>query len=93
MGADAPARANVKRDKTMSIFSKKQDPNDIPKVSDTMREIYDAMKTKGYDPVNQFVGYLLSGDPMYIPGAVRPKIRAFDRDEILEELVKNYFER
>ncbi|MBR5708990.1 MAG: IreB family regulatory phosphoprotein [Oscillospiraceae bacterium] len=74
------------------IFFKKQDPNDLPKVSDAMREVYDVMKAKGYQPINQFVGYLLSDDPSYFTSSVRSKIRRFERDEILEELLKKYFE-
>ncbi len=50
------------------------------------------MKKKGYNPVNQIVGYLLSGDPAYIPRHkdARSMIRRLERDEIIEELVKAY---
>ncbi|MBS4750131.1 IreB family regulatory phosphoprotein [Granulicatella sp. zg-ZJ] len=54
--------------------------------------VYDALKEKGYQPVNQIVGYLMSGDPAYIPrhNNARNVIRHYERDEILEELLKAY---
>lgn len=55
---------------------------------------YNALKERGYDPVNQLVGYLLSGDPTYITSHqnARNIIRQVERDEILEELVRSYLE-
>ena len=52
----------------------------------------DAMKEKGYDPINQIVGYLISGDPTYITSFnnARYLIRMLERDELLEELVRFY---
>ena len=57
-----------------------------------LREIYLALSEKGYDPINQIVGYLLSGDPTYITsyGNARYLIRQLERDELLEELVRSY---
>ena len=57
-----------------------------------LREIYIALSEKGYDPINQIVGYLLSEDPTYITNYknARALIRHIDRDELLNELVKNY---
>lgn len=54
--------------------------------------VFGAMREKGYDPVNQIVGYLLSGDPTYITSYnnARYLIRQLDRDELLEELVRFY---
>jgi len=54
--------------------------------------VYNSLKEKGYNPVNQIVGYILSGDPTYITSYnnARSMIRKLERDEILEELVKNY---
>ncbi|MGE4214497.1 MAG: IreB family regulatory phosphoprotein [Anaerotignaceae bacterium] len=54
--------------------------------------VYDALKEKGYNPVNQIVGYILSGDPTYITSFnnARVLIRKLERDELLEELVENY---
>jgi uncharacterized protein (UPF0297 family) len=54
--------------------------------------VYAALKEKGYDPINQIVGYLLSEDPTYITNHQhdRALIRKIDRDELLQELVRNY---
>jgi uncharacterized protein (UPF0297 family) len=54
--------------------------------------VYDALKEKGYNPVNQMVGYLISGDPTYITNynGARALVRKLERDEILEEVIKNY---
>ena len=54
--------------------------------------VYDALKTKGYDPVNQLVGYLISGDPTYITSYknARSLICRFERDELLEEVMRYY---
>ena len=54
--------------------------------------VYDALKEKGYNPINQIVGYLLSEDPTYITNHqhARALIRKIDRDELLQELVRNY---
>lgn len=62
------------------------------RVENVMRQIYDALSEKGYDPVNQIVGYILSGDPTYITShnGARSLITKVERDEVLEELVKTY---
>ena len=54
--------------------------------------VYDALKQKGYDPINQIVGYILSEDPTYITNYnnARTLIRKLDRDELLQELVRQY---
>ncbi len=54
--------------------------------------VLDALKKKGYNPINQFVGYILSGDPTYITSYenARSLISRVERDEVLEELVKSY---
>ncbi len=54
--------------------------------------VYDALKEKGYNPINQIVGYILSEDPTYITthNSARNLIRRIDRDELLQALVKNY---
>jgi uncharacterized protein (UPF0297 family) len=53
------------------------------------------MEEKGYNPVNQLVGYLLSGDPAYVTSykEARSLIRKLERDELLEELVRSYLEK
>lgn len=57
--------------------------------------VHDALSEKGYNPINQIVGYILSGDPSYITShnSARSLIRKLERDEILEELVTFYVER
>ncbi len=54
--------------------------------------VYDALREKGYDPINQIVGYILSEDPTYITNHhnARSLIRKLDRDELLQELVRYY---
>lgn len=61
-------------------------------IQQTLKTVYDALKEKGYNPINQIVGYLLSGDPAYIPRLknARNLIREHERDEIIEELVRSY---
>jgi len=56
--------------------------------------VYDALKEKGYNPVNQIVGYILSEDPTYITNHnnARSLIRKIDRDELLHDLVKSYLD-
>ena len=57
-----------------------------------LRTVFDALQEKGYNPVNQIVGYLLTEDPTYITNynGARALIRKLDRDEVLEELVRCY---
>lgn len=58
----------------------------------TLTEVYDALKQKGYNPINQIVGYILSEDPTYITtyNNARSLIRRIDRDELLQILVRSY---
>ena len=60
----------------------------------TLTAVYDALKEKGYNPINQIVGYIMSGDPTYITSHnnARSLIMKVERDEILEELMRNYVE-
>lgn len=57
-----------------------------------LKQVYEALVEKGYNPINQIVGYILSGDPTYITSYKdsRSLIRQLERDELLEELVKEY---
>ena len=61
----------------------------------TLQAVYDALTEKGYNPINQIVGYILSEDPTYITthNNARSMIRHIDRDELLQDLVKNYLIR
>ncbi len=74
-------------------FSLGNDKND--EMKKTMNEVYAALKEKGYDPVNQIVGYILSEDPTYITNHknARSLICKLDRDELLQALVKNYLSK
>lgn len=57
-----------------------------------INSVYQSLKEKGYNPINQIVGYLLSGDPTYITSYnnARGLIRKLERDELIEELVQAY---
>lgn len=76
---------------TMQFSIDNQDKNTIKNILD---DVYMALKEKGYNPINQIVGYIISGDPTYITShnGARSKIRKLERDEILEELVAHYLE-
>jgi len=78
-------------DFTMKYNVEKEEKNEI---RDTLCTVYNALKEKGYNPINQIVGYLLSGDPTYITSYnnARNIIRKIERDELLEELLKKYLE-
>jgi uncharacterized protein (UPF0297 family) len=78
-------------DKTMK-FNFSEDDSVKVDVEEVLFTVYNALKEKGYNPINQIVGYLLSGDPAYIPrhNDARNLIRKLERDELIEELVKSY---
>ena len=79
-------------DKTMYFNFEDNNQKDV---RETLENVYDALEKKGYDPINQIVGYLLSGDPAYIPrlNDARNLIRIHERDEIIEELVRSYLDK
>ena len=68
------------------------DKNNRNQTREILMEVYAALKEKGYNPISQIVGYIMSGDPTYITShnGARGIIRKLERDEILEELVKFY---
>lgn len=76
--------------KTMKISNLEFDKES--EVKEIVEQVYDALKVKGYDPISQIVGYILSGDPTYITsyGGARSTITKVERDELLEEFVKKY---
>ncbi len=76
-------------DETIRFKIQKGSPEEMRMV---LTQVYDALKEKGYNPINQIVGYILSEDPTYITthNNARSLIRKVDRDELLQELVKNY---
>lgn len=63
-------------------------------VSDVIRSVYQALTEKGYNPLNQIVGYVMSGDPTYITShkGARSMIMKVERDEIVEELLRFYID-
>ena len=67
---------------------------DSATVKDVLHEVCDAMNDKGYNPVNQIVGYIMSGDPTYVTShmGARSKIMKLERDEIVEELLNAYIQ-
>ena len=75
------------RTQTFSIGS----DNDI-EMRKVLTIVYDALREKGYNPINQLVGYILSEDPTYIttPNNARALIRKIDRDDLLRALVRSY---
>ena len=76
-------------DKTMNFKVERE--NNI-KTKEILKEVYEALVEKGYNPINQIVGYILSGDPTYITNHndARNLIRQIERDELLEQMVKKY---
>lgn len=80
-------------DRTMKFDS--SDESMEQEVKQVMLQVHAALEEKGYNPINQIVGYLLSGDPAYIPRHqdARNMIRKLERDEILEELVNFYIKK
>ncbi len=78
-------------EQTMEFSVVKDNKAEIKK---TLTIIYDALKEKGYNPINQIVGYILSEDPTYITtyNKARSLVRHIDRDELLQELVKSYLD-
>ena len=79
----------MRMDETSS-FKIKRDKN--IKAREILKQVYKSLEEKGYNPINQIVGYILSGDPTYITSHnnARNLIRQVERDELLEKMVKNY---
>ena len=72
-----------------AIFSI-HDQKDI-EIHEVVQQVYDALKEKGYNPVNQLVGYILSEDPTYITyKGARSLIRKVDRDDLLQAMLRSY---
>ena len=79
-------------DKTMTFSLGKDHDNEMKSV---LSQVYEALTEKGYNPINQIVGYILSEDPTYITNYnnARTLITRLDRDELLQELVKTYLDK
>ena len=77
------------RDETVS-YNVEKEKN--AKTKEILKSVYESLADKGYNPINQIVGYILSGDPTYITSHnnARNLIRQIERDELLEEMVKTY---
>jgi len=80
---------NKNMENTMKFNVEKEEENEARNI---LLKIYEALEEKGYNPINQIVGYLLSGDPAYITSHknARSLVRKLERDELLEELVRYY---
>ncbi len=65
------------------------------KTREILEEVYDSLEKKGYKPINQLVGYLISGDPTYITNynGARALISKLERDDILEEVLRTYLKK
>lgn len=76
-------------EKTMTFKVHEDKDSEMKQILTT---VYDALREKGYNPINQIVGYILSEDPTYITNYnnARTLIRKLDRDELLQELVRQY---
>lgn len=79
------------QDETVTFSLDNDQEDDMKKI---LLLVYDALKEKGYNPVNQIVGYVLSEDPTYITtyNNARSLIRKIDRDYLLQVMVKNYLD-
>lgn len=78
--------------RTQFIQLTPEDLGEVTSVKDVLASVYAALTEKGYNPVNQIVGYIMSGDPTYITShkGARAMIMKAERDELVEELLKNY---
>lgn len=83
---------NNKFNETMKFQSPK---DNIESAREIILSVYESLEEKGYDPVNQIIGYILSGDPTYITSHnnARSTICRIERDELLEELLNSYLNK
>jgi uncharacterized protein (UPF0297 family) len=83
---------NDQIERTMKFQSKE---GNVSEVALILTEVYQALVEKGYNPLDQIVGYLMSGDPAYITSHrnARVLVRKLERDRIIDELVRTYLER
>ncbi len=81
----------MNRNNTQFFDVVKEPVYDVPSI---VRDVYEALSEKGYNPVNQIVGYIMSGDPTYITSYknARSLIMKVERDEIIEVLLQNYID-
>lgn len=83
---------NDERNQTQFINLQKEQPES--EAGMVLKYVYQALVEKGYNPINQIVGYIMSGDPTYITShkSARSMIMRVERDEIVEELLQNYIQ-
>ena len=88
------ARRRIMKDLSQTQYFKVQNDNSIT-VKEIIHRVYKALSEKGYNPVNQIVGYIMSGDPTFITSHnnARSLIMKVERDEIVEELLREYIDR
>lgn len=95
------SRVIMKKDFTMYMkYDRNLAENEIEytnecKTKEILEEVYNSLENKGYKPINQLVGYLISGDPTYITNynGARALISKLERDEILEEVLRAYLKK
>lgn len=82
-------------DNRKTILFNNPDKSEEQTTEDILRTVYDALDQKGYNSIDQMVGYILSGDPSYITGHnnARNLIRRIERDDLVEELLRNYLKK
>jgi uncharacterized protein (UPF0297 family) len=82
--------SDVMADFDTTMFQLEQE--ETPNAKDIILEVFKSLEERGYNPISQFVGYMMSGDPTYITSHnnARSVIRRVERDEILEELLRTY---
>ena len=91
MASEINKKNNSNNNETMMFNMEKDNASEAREI---LTAIYQALKERGYNPINQIVGYILSGDPTYITNHnnARSIVRGLERDELLEELVRHYLE-
>lgn len=83
---------NNRLNETMKFEPPKDNINSAKEI---ILSVYNSLEEKGYDPINQIIGYILSGDPTYITSYnnARSAVCSIERDELLEELLKEYLKK
>ncbi|MCL1982747.1 MAG: IreB family regulatory phosphoprotein [Clostridiales bacterium] len=78
-----------------TILFNSQEKNEVKTTEEVLRAVYDALDEKGYNPIDQMVGYILSGDPSYITSHnnARNVIRHIERDDLVEDLLRNFLKK
>ena len=78
---------------TTHLFELEEISNAV--IEETLKDVYEALEERGYNPINQIVGYVMSGDPGYISShrEARNKIMKIDRTKIIETMVRNYMDK